>query len=405
VDDSWPVSVIDGRISYAGDIRQGLHPAAAAAIKPELQRLAQEIVAAIQREVPEYAGPLRGEFGHGIRTGVEQALRRFLNEGTPGETDAGRIYHALGRGEHRAGRSLDALQAAYRVGARVAWRRVSRAAAAASVPVEAQHELAEAIFAYIDQLAAESVEGYADAQAVEAGTLARRREELLMLMLAHPPASPGTLDEAAVSAGWRVPRRVALIASAPEAAARLARRLSGDVLYASDANHGYVAVPEPAQLAAELAAAARRYRAAVGLGPTVPLAAAVRSWEWAALAMRAAETGQMIEAEAHLAQLVLEASPDTLAALREQALAPLSEETTASRARFEATLLAWLRHRGAQAAVAAELAVHPQTVRYRMGRLRELFGSDLEDPDKRFGLELALRAPGRPSHGAGQPQL
>ena len=85
------------------------------------------MVAAIQREVPEYAGPLQGPFGRGILTGVEQALRRFLAEGGHGETDSGRIYHALGRGEYRAGRSLDALQAAYRVGARVAWRRARSA--------------------------------------------------------------------------------------------------------------------------------------------------------------------------------------------------------------------------------------------------------------------------------------
>lgn len=379
-------------ISYADGIRTGLHPAAAAAIEPELPRLAQEIVAAIQREVPEYAGPLRGEFARGILTGVEQALRRFLDEGVQGETDLGRIYYALGRGEHRAGRSLDALQAAYRVGARVAWRRVSRAAAAAGVPLEAQHALAEAIFAYIDQLAAESVEGYAEAQSAEAGALQRRREELLMLVLANTPASPAKLDQAAAGAGWRLPRRVALIALAPEAAPRLARRLNGDVLSASDASHGYVAVPEPAGLLAELKAAARRYEVAVGLGPAVPLAEAVRSWRWAALAMRTAALGEVVEAETHLAGLILEASPDILAALREQVLAPLNVGTASSRVRLEATLHSWLRHRGAQAAVAAELAVHPQTVRYRLSRLRDLFGSDLEDPEKRFALELALRS-------------
>jgi DNA-binding PucR family transcriptional regulator len=31
-------------------------------------------------------------------------------------------------------------------------------------------------------------------------------------------------------------------------------------------------------------------------------------------------------------------------------------------------------------------------VRYRLARLRELFGDALEDPDERFWLELALRA-------------
>ena len=42
--------------------------------------------------------------------------------------------------------------------------------------------------------------------------------------------------------------------------------------------------------------------------------------------------------------------------------------------------------------MAAELDVHPQTVRYRVNRLRELLGTQLDDPDARFELEIALRA-------------
>ena len=63
-----------------------------------------------------------------------------------------------------------------------------------------------------------------------------------------------------------------------------------------------------------------------------------------------------------------------------------------SRERLGSTLDAWLRHRGRTEAVATALHVHPQTVRYRLAKLRELFGSRLDDPDGRFELELALRA-------------
>ncbi len=38
-----------------------------------------------------------------------------------------------------------------------------------------------------------------------------------------------------------------------------------------------------------------------------------------------------------------------------------------------------------------QLHVHPQTVRYRLGKLRELLGDALERADQRFELELALR--------------
>ena len=36
--------------------------------------------------------------------------------------------------------------------------------------------------------------------------------------------------------------------------------------------------------------------------------------------------------------------------------------------------------------------MHPQTVRYRLARLRERFGEDLDSPDARFEIELVLRA-------------
>jgi DNA-binding PucR family transcriptional regulator len=36
--------------------------------------------------------------------------------------------------------------------------------------------------------------------------------------------------------------------------------------------------------------------------------------------------------------------------------------------------------------------VHPQTVRYRLRQIQELFGAALADPAARFDLEVALRA-------------
>ena len=45
-------------------------------------------------------------------------------------------------------------------------------------------------------------------------------------------------------------------------------------------------------------------------------------------------------------------------------------------------------HQGRRDAVAAELFVHAQTVRYRVQQLRELYGDRLEDPQ--FVLEVTL---------------
>jgi DNA-binding PucR family transcriptional regulator len=58
--------------------------------------------------------------------------------------------------------------------------------------------------------------------------------------------------------------------------------------------------------------------------------------------------------------------------------------------RLTETLRAWLLNRGRREEVAAALFVHPQTVRYRMGQVRELFGDALDDPRVTLELTLAL---------------
>ncbi len=128
---------------------------AAAALRPALDDLAQEIIAAIRVEVPAYARPLEGPFGRGLTVGVEAALRQFLDGiEAGGRMPRSRVYVDLGRGEVRAGRGLDVLLAAYRVGARVAWRRLSAAGEGAGLEPRTLYLLAESIIAYIDQLSA-----------------------------------------------------------------------------------------------------------------------------------------------------------------------------------------------------------------------------------------------------------
>lgn len=66
--------------------------------------------------------------------------------------------------------------------------------------------------------------------------------------------------------------------------------------------------------------------------------------------------------------------------------------TPKQRNRMATTLLVWLQTRGTHREIAARLDVHPQTVRYRIHQLQQLFGDKLTDPDTRLTMELALRA-------------
>lgn len=77
--------------------------------------------------------------------------------------------------------------------------------------------------------------------------------------------------------------------------------------------------------------------------------------------------------------------------LAQQRLGPLRHLKDGPQGRLRATLLSWLRHRGT-APHGRRLGVHGQTVGYRLHQLRALFGDQLDDPQSRFELELALRA-------------
>jgi DNA-binding PucR family transcriptional regulator len=79
------------------------------------------------------------------------------------------------------------------------------------------------------------------------------------------------------------------------------------------------------------------------------------------------------------------------AALMRRALAPLDGLPAAERERLLDTLAVWLDHQRHTPRIAAQLHVHPQTVRYRMAKVHELLGDALDTPAGRFELGLALR--------------
>jgi hypothetical protein len=381
---------------------RGLPAQVADLIEPELAEITEEILTTIAREVPEYARPLEGRFGHGLRTGVGEALLQFLaliRDPEAGREPGREVYVALGRGEQRQGRTLDSLQAAYRVGARVAWRRIAAAGRRAGLEPEPLSLLAEAIFAYIDELSADSVDGYAQAQAEVEDTRRRHRHDLAVLMVGEQPADPGDLAAAARTAGWSMPRTVAAIACSESALARVARRLPAEALVTVLSDAGCILLPDPDGPGRAEVIERAAGSALLAIGPAVEPAGLAESWSLALALLGAAAAGAVpssgpLRAERHLTELLLfEARPLT-ARIAARRLAPLAELTAKAQARMRETALAHVRHNGNAVAMAAEMQVHPQTARYRIARLRELLGDQLDDPDARFELEVALRASG-----------
>ena len=71
-------------------------------------------------------------------------------------------------------------------------------------------------------------------------------------------------------------------------------------------------------------------------------------------------------------------------------LGPLVEHDTARKGSLVPTLRAYLET-GEQQQAAKRLRVHPNTLRYRLDRIREISGVDLEDPETRLNMAVALR--------------
>jgi len=381
-----------------------LPPHVADVIEPELSAITEEILVTIAREVPEYARPLEGRFGRGIRTGVGEALSQFvalIRDPRAGREPGREVYVQLGRGEQRVGRPLDSLLAAYRVGARVAWRRIAAAGRAAELEAEPLTLLAEAIFAYIDELSADSAEGYAEAQAEVEDVRRRRRRELARLLVSESAAEPADLRAAARAAGWTLPKRIAAAACAEADLAAVARRLPPESLSAVLDGIGCVLVGDPdgPGRADALKSAAGGTR--LVLGPTAEPDGVAASWALVCSLLAADANGALgapglIFAEDHLADLLLFESLPLTTRIAARRLAPLDDLTPKARDRMRETALAHVRHHGNAVAMATEMHVHPQTARYRIARLKELLGDQLDDPDARFELELALRSRHRP---------
>jgi hypothetical protein len=208
------------------------------------------------------------------------------------------------------------------------------------------------------------------------------------------------VQSAADRAGWSPPKTLTAVV-VPEAQVRpVLGAVSAETLQSADDLPGLddsVLLLVPDMHGRRRAALLRALRDRNGLaGPARPWLSVRASVD---RALRALELGVTLDTEAHLSRFVLTADPEALADLRARALAPLADLRPVSADKLAATLRSWLLHHGRREDVAAELFVHPQTVRYRMGQLRELFGDRLDDPETVLELTIALAEdqPSRPS--------
>jgi hypothetical protein len=374
-------------------------PELAHKLRPMTPHLVKAAVQEIQRSVPAYAQPLDGKFREVLVGAVDMAIVKcfeyIANPKAP-HTDWEAAFRYAGRVEFLEGRTMDALQTAVRIGARVVWRQLSAAGRSVGVPHDSLFALAEAIFAWVDELCTASIEGYTAAQARSSGALERRRRQLLKMVLADPPASRQSIVDLASVTDWELPERVTVIAlEYREDQHRLpATTLGPEVLLDLESTEPCLVLANPETHLARLEQELHGRRAAIG--PTVALADAVLSLRCARKTMGLVHRGVLpdkpiTQCSEHLSTLALMSDEFLVSHLSTRVLTPFANLTTKQRDRLESTLLAWLETRGGINEIATRLDVHPQTVRYRMHQLEELLGDRLGDPEERLTLEIALR--------------
>ncbi|CAM5412204.1 hypothetical protein SBADM41S_07197 [Streptomyces badius] len=339
---------------------------------------------------------------------MEQSLASFVDlvaEPSSPTTLRDDMCRRFGRFEAYEGRSMDTLQGAYRLGARVALRRAKKVGQSYHLSPTLMLSFADALFAYVDELESLSREGFLEAQSQSGEHSEALRRRLLHLILAGRPAPGSAIADLCEQTGWTLPEEVTLIAvRAPAELDRLAA--DRDLLVDLSAPQPHLLVPGALDEARRsmLIQALPTGRMAIGL--TVPTALACESIRWARRVLELVDSGviddaPLIRCEDHLITLWLLSDPALLDQLAQRELAAIAGISATRRERLVETLRIWLDTRGTAAQMGALLDVHPQTVRYRMRSLETIFGDQLVDPESRFATEAVLRALRLRSRAAG----
>lgn len=362
------------------------------AMRDALPQVSAHVVESVIAEVPSYSEPFQGSMGRNIENAVAVALSGFLDAvAGPRRVDADRqaavnqAAYNLGRGEARAGRTMDALTAAYRVGTRRAWSDLSTIAVDNHLPAGKVAGFAAQVFDFLDQLSAVSVAGHAD-ELAESGRLRERRRTMVAEALILGRGAE-ELEGLAQDAEWVVPRSLTAILLPQSATASVRSQLDPRTLEVPPGvgalerwpQHVVLLVPDAGGRARQTLVSQLPADAVVGPAKPWTEAAASVSRALSALTVGLTADGP-VDTQAFLADLVVHADAHAREDLRADVLSPLAGLRPVAAEKLTETLRVWLFHQGRRDGMAAALFVHPQTVRYRMGQLRELFGVRLDDP-------------------------
>src|SRR5579859_1263379 len=386
------------------------------------RHMARAVVSVVRWDASTGLPPQREAIAKACEAGLDLFLST-AREARPAAPEELRRVAQLGILQARSSQSIEPILAAYRIAARVAWDAIFRAwRDHPEVTPEALMVTANYVFAALDQVAAEVTKTYLHAreQHMQKGTRARARlfhalitdnfdSELELqkqaltlnmpiaagyvavactLIVGHREGARGGDSLAEVVASLELPRGAISHTTDPTTLIIL---WPADSSGAADGAREFV-MGLNSEATARSGSARARVRAGIG-GFHAGLRGVSRSY---LEAQQAIEAGRKLRPEAivhsHdevIPYLVLAQSSLLADRFVRDSLGPLLDPKTRNRAQLTETLEAYLAT-GAVKDAASALDLHRHTVLYRLERVKELLGVDLDVPANRLRLQLAL---------------
>jgi sugar diacid utilization regulator len=387
------------------------------------RHMARAVVAVVKWDDSTGVPPRRDAIAKACEAGLDLFLAT-AREARPATQEELRRVAQLGILQARSSQSVEPILAAYRIAARVAWDAILRAwrGHPAATP-EAIMLTANYVFVALDQVAAEVTKTYLHAreQHMQRGTRARAR--LFHALISDNFDSELELQKQALALNMPIAATgyVAVVSKLVVGKSDGARggEALGEVAASLDVPRGaihHVTDPStlvtlwPAESPAQVDGARHfvtqlhkeavnrsgpaRARVRAGIGGYHPgLRGISRSY---LEAQQAIEAGRKLRPDdvSHqhdevIPHLVLAQNPRLAERFVAHTLGPLLDPKTRNRDQLLDTLEAYLAH-GSVKEAAAALNLHRHTVLYRLDKLREILGGELDTPASRLRLQLAL---------------
>ncbi|MGI5327699.1 PucR family transcriptional regulator [Actinomadura nitritigenes] len=376
-----------------------------AILRGRVDGVAREAVAAILAELPVLVRPHEPEYESRLTRSVSWTISGFVDlmeDDEAGLDDIRAFFRDYGGWISEQGLGSEVWETAFRVGTGVAISRLSEVVQGhPGVTATIIGLIAQRTMGYVEDLASAMRAGYVENTAAAAEGERRRRRRRLLELLLTPDPEPQRIERSAEEARWRRPRSAAAVALLPYDASGGAGRVpefDADTLVGMHGGRPCAIVPDPDGPGRRASHSRRLHGWTAAIGPTVPLTELARSLDWAretldlvsAGVLNGAGEGTVWFAVDNIPLLQATRDPHMSAHLVSHRLAPLMALPAAQRDRLTLTLKHLLQA-GFKAAEAADrLYVHPQTIRYRLRQLDDLFGPALRDPDLHLEYSLAV---------------